>query len=298
VTTRASTLGPADVVVRDAGELPEGPLWDPRIDRLVWVDIPAGRVHRLDLATGDDVVVREVGEPVGCVALRASGGYLLATRRAVAVADGEWAVGEEIAVLPGQADRTRTNDGGVDPWGQFWVGTLATDGRNGAGALYRIDADAAVVRVLDGVGVSNGIDWAPDRSAMYYNDTVTARVDVFDVDPADGSVTGRRPFAEIELAGARPDGLTVDCDGFVWVALWNGRRVRRYAPDGRLDREVHVPVDQVTSVAFGGPALDVLVVTTAREGLAAAEVAPQPLAGSVFVHDPGVRGRHANSWAG
>jgi sugar lactone lactonase YvrE len=298
VTARATGHVKTDVVLRHAGVLCEGPLWDPRIERLLWVDIPRGLVHRLDVATTEDVVVHDLAQPAGCVALRDAGGYLVATERGVATADQNWKSVNEIAVLPGQPVLTRTNDGGCDPWGSFWVGTLAYDERPGAASLYRVEPDGGVSQVLDGVSVSNGIDWSPDRSVMYYVDSGTGRVDVFDADPTDGQVTGRRPFVEIDLAGAVPDGLAVDAEGFVWVAVWDGARVRRYAPDGRLDREVPLPVDQVTSVAFGGPRLDALYITTAREGLTAAERDRQPLAGSVFVHDPGVRGRPPNTWAG
>ena len=298
MTARAGAHHGTDVVVRQAGQLCEGPLWDPRIERLLWVDIPLGLVHRLDVATGEDVVVQDVGQPVGCVGLRGSGGYVVTTERGVAAADDGWRAVDEIAELPGQSAHTRTNDGAVDPWGCFWVGTLAHDERPGAGALYRMDAESAVTQVLRDVSVSNGIDWSPDRSAMYYVDSGTGRVDVFDVDPADGQVAGRRPLVEIELTGAVPDGLTVDAEGFLWVALWDGGRVRRYTPDGRLDREVQLPVDRATSVAFGGPNLDALYVTTARHGLSATALEQQPLAGSVFVHDPGVLGRPPNTWAG
>jgi sugar lactone lactonase YvrE len=296
--TSHGARGRTDVVVRRAGQLCEGPLWDGRIERLIWVDIPLGLVHQLDVATGEDVVVREVGRPVGCVGLRGVGGYVVATERGVAVADGDWEAVDEIVELPGQPALTRTNDGAADPWGCFWVGTLAHDERPNAGALYRVAADRQVAQVIDGVTVSNGIDWSPDAADMYYVDSDTGRVDVFDVDPADGQITSRRTLVEIELAGAQPDGLTVDAEGLLWVALWNGGRIRRYTPDGRLDREVLLPVDQVTSVAFGGPSLDALYITTARDGLSAAELDRQPLAGSVFVHDPGVLGRAPNAWAG
>jgi sugar lactone lactonase YvrE len=298
VTSRASAPGRTDVVVRQAGELCEGPIWDARIGALVWVDIPLGVVHHLEVATGADVVVREIGSPVGCLALRDSGGYVVATERGVAVADDGWRSFEAIADLPGQAASTRTNDGACDPWGCFWVGTTAQDDRPGAAALYRLTADRTVNQMLDGVSVSNGIDWAPDASAMYYADSGNGRVDVFDVDPSDGHISSRRALLEIELPGAVPDGLTVDAEGFLWVALWDGGRVRRYTPDGRLDREVLLPVDRATSVAFGGPSLDALYVTTARYGLPAAALERQPLAGSVFVHDPGVHGRPPNAWAG
>jgi sugar lactone lactonase YvrE len=290
--------GETDVVVRRAGALCEGPLWDARIDALLWVDISPGLVHRLDVATGQDAVVQDMGQPVGCIALRGSGGYVVATERAVAVADDDWAAVDQVAELPGQPARSRTNDGACDPWGCFWVGTLADDDHPGTAALYRIDAERAVTQVLDGVSVSNGIDWSPDRSTMYYVDSDTRRIDVFDTDPDDGHVSGRRPLVEIEVPGAVPDGLTVDAEGFLWVALWDGARVRRYAPDGRLDRAVLLPAARVTSVAFGGPGLDALYVTTATDRLSAAQLARQPLAGSIFVHDPGVRGRPPNAWAG
>jgi sugar lactone lactonase YvrE len=298
VTSSTGAAGHTDVVVHQAGVLCEGPLWDARIGALVWVDIPLGVVHRLDVATGADLVVREVGAPVGCLALRESGGYVVATTRGVAIADGAWESLEQITDLPGQAFATRTNDGACDPWGSFWVGTTAQDDRPGAAALYRMTADRTVHQVLDNVSVSNGIDWAPDATAMYYADSGTGRVDVFDVDPADGHVSRRRPLIEIELAGAVPDGLTVDAEGFLWVALWDGGRVRRYAPDGSLDCEVLLPVDRVTSVAFGGSSLDALYVTTARHELSPAALEGQPLAGSIFVHDPGVHGRSPNAWAG
>lgn len=298
MTARAGAHHGTDVVVRQAGQLCEGPLWDPRIGRLLWVDIPLGLVHQLDVATGTDVVVRDFGQPVGCVGLRGSAGYVVAIERGVAVADDDWRAVDAIAQLPGQPALTRTNDGACDPWGCFWVGTLAHDERPGAGALYRLAADHTVTQVLGGTSVSNGIDWSPDGSAMYYVDSGSGRVDVFDVDPADGQVAGRRTLVEVDVPGAVPDGLTVDAEGFLWVALWGGGRVRRYTPDGRLDREVLLPVDQVSSVAFGGPNLDALYVTTARDGLAPDALDRQPLAGSVFVHDPGVHGRAPNAWAG
>ena len=297
MTSSSSAPGRTDVVVRQAGELCEGPLWDARIGALVWVDIPLGVVHRLTSRRAR--MRRPRGGSSGRLSRAARVGWLSRRDRAWR-RRGRRRLAElrEIADLPGQAARTRTNDGACDPWGCFWVGTTAQDDRPGAAALYRLTADGTVHQVLDGVSVSNGIDWAPDASAMYYADSGTGRVDVFDVDPSDGHVTGRRSLLEIELPGAVPDGLTVDAEGFLWVALWDGGRVRRYTPDGRLDREVLLPVDRVTSVAFGGPSLDALYVTTARFDLSAAAFASQPLAGSIFVHDPGVPGRPPNAWAG
>ncbi|MEO7981775.1 MAG: SMP-30/gluconolactonase/LRE family protein [Sporichthyaceae bacterium] len=296
--TTTVVLDEGDLLLREAGQLCEGPLWDERDNRLLWVDVPAGAVHATDLGTGEDRVVLRDSGPVGCVALRASGGHLVARRSGVAGVEPGWGRCSDLASLPGQQPRTRTNDGGCDPWGGFWVGTLATDDRPGAGGLWRLEPDGAVRPALDGVSVSNGLDWSPDGSQMYYVDSPTGRIDLLDLDPDDRSVRSRSPLVSLGLPGAVPDGLTVDAEGFLWVAVWDGARVRRYDPAGRLDRELLLPVDRVTSIAFGGPALDVLVVTTAWDGLSPSARAAQPLAGSLFVHDPGVRGRRAGSWAG
>lgn len=282
-------LGSADVLVTVGGALSEGPLWDPRTERVLWLDIPAGRVHATDVDTGATVVVFTDDGPVGCVALRRDGGFLIGRHRSVATVDSSWQQLTDMATLPGQLPDTRINDGKADPWGAFWVGTLATDNRSGAASLYRLDPDGSIRTILTDVSISNGLGWSPDRSRLYYNDTATRRVDVFDVD-SDGDVHHRRPLVEIDVAGASPDGLTVDADGFVWVALWGGGRVGRYTPDGRLDREVLLPCAQVSSVTFAGPDLDVLVITTAYDGLSDSARNAQPLAGSVFVHYPGVYG--------
>jgi sugar lactone lactonase YvrE len=163
------------------------------------------------------------------------------------------------------------------------------------GSLYRIDADGRTERVVSGLTISNGLDWSPDASLMYLNDTPTSRIDVFDHDPFTGAVTDRRPFARID---GFPDGLTVDAEGGVWVALFGGSQVRRYSPDGSLDAVVPLPVANVTSLTFGGPDYADLFVTTARHDLDAAQLEAQPLAGAVFVLQPGVRGRPAGRFAG
>ena len=144
------------------------------------------------------------------------------------------------------------NEGGCDPDGRFWCGSMAYDQRPDGAALHRLDPDGSARRVLDGVTVSNGLDWSPDGSLAYYDDTATGRVDVFDYDPATG-LTGRRPFVELS-AGEQPDGLTVDADGGVWVAVNGSGVVRRYRADGVLDGVVELPTAKVTACTFGGPA--------------------------------------------
>jgi sugar lactone lactonase YvrE len=185
------------------------------------------------------------------------------------------------------------NEGGCDPDGRFWCGSMAYDQAPGRGALYRLDPDGAVRRILDGVTISNGLDWSPDGSLAYYDDTATHRVDVFDYDRVTG-LTARRPFVRLPDDG-NPDGLTVDAEGGVWVALFGGGAVHRYTPAGALDVVVEVPTAQVTACTFGGPRLDELFVTTSREGMAADD---DPLAGALFRAEVGVPGLPVREFAG
>ncbi len=184
----------------------------------------------------------------------------------------------------------RMNDGGCDPDGRFYCGSMTYDKRPGAAALYRLDPDGSVHVVLEGVTISNGLEWSPDGTLAYYNDTDTYRTDVFDYDFESG-LTGRRPF--VETPEHRPDGLTVDADGGVWVAYPHEGKVRRYGPDSALDEVVEVPTVKTTACAFGGVDLDALYITTSREN-----VEGDPLAGSLFRAEVGVRGIPVRAFAG
>jgi sugar lactone lactonase YvrE len=282
----------ADVVLDARAKLGEGPVWDPREDVLRWVDILPGLVHRFDPATGEDTTF-EVGEPVGTVAARASGGLVLATRSGIRTCAADGTGGERLHEVGTDPPGGRFNDGKADPWGRFWAGTMF-EGVTGAGALYRLDPAGSLELVLGEVSVSNGIGWSPDGKTMYYTDTTTGRVDAFDHDPDTGALARRRPFAEIERGW--PDGLSVDAEGFVWVALWDGWGLRRYAPDGRLVTTVELPAQRVTSCAFGGADLSTLYITSASAGLSDPD--GQPQAGALFAMTPGVRGQAPGEWAG
>jgi len=166
------------------------------------------------------------------------------------------------------------------------------------GSLYRLDTDGTVRRVLTGVSIANGLDWSPDGRTFYFTDLALSRIDQFDFEPDTGTVSNRRPFVEIPLDVGYPDGLIVDAEGFVWVGLWEGGSLHRYAPDGRLDRIIAVPASQTTKCAFGGPDLTDLYITTARIGLDKAAREAQPLAGALFRVRPGVRGRKPNRYGG
>ncbi|WP_327590693.1 SMP-30/gluconolactonase/LRE family protein [Nonomuraea sp. NBC_00507] len=266
----------ADLVLDARATVAECPTWDPGRQALWWVDIPAGRVHRFSPATGEDVSFT-AGEAVGAVAVRHGGGLLLATATGIVAcaADGSGRTVLHAVSPPGG----RFNDGKADPWGRFWAGTLVS-GTRGAGTLYRLDPDGALRALVTGVSVSNGLGWSPDGRTFYYADSPTGGVDAFDHDPETGALAHRRRLIDIERG--RPDGLTVDAEGFVWVALWEGGAVQRYSPDGRLTRTVEIPARKVTSCAFGGPGLGTLYVTTARVGLSETELREQPHAGAIF----------------
>ncbi|SCK18501.1 gluconolactonase [Streptomyces sp. WMMB 714] len=270
----------AEVAVPAGARLGEGPTWDGGRQVLIWVDILNSRVHTYDPSTGVRTVMA-TGQHVGAAKPRAGGGLVVNLRDGVGLygADGAFSWLHREAV-PGR----RGNDAAVAPDGALWAGTMAYDERSGGGDLKRLTGDGAAATVLPEVTVSNGIGWSPDGRRMYYNDTPTRRIDVFDVPPpedGDGAaVSGRRPLVEIEDGAGFPDGLTVDADGCVWVALWDGEALRRYTPDGRLDLTVPVPVPRPTACAFGGAELRDLYVTTASVGT---DVSAHPLAGSVLV---------------
>jgi sugar lactone lactonase YvrE len=281
-----------DVVLEAGADLAEGPVWT--AGSLWWVDLEAGRVHHTDPAIGADEVI-EHGEPVGAVIPRVGGGAVLGTRDGVALLDADGSEERRIPIEENDAE-SRMNDAKCDPAGRIFTGTMTHDHRRSA--LYRVDADLAVTTVFGGVGISNGLGWSPDTTCMYYIDTPTMRVDVIDYDITNGAVENRRPLVTIGEGMGFPDGMTVDADGCLWVAFWDGWCLRRFDPEGALMTTIDLPVARVTSCAFGGADLDVLLVTSASTGLADADRARQPLAGALFRVDPGCRGRRADAFAG
>jgi sugar lactone lactonase YvrE len=267
----------------------EGPVWSPSWGGLRWVDMLAGDV--LSLAADGSVERRHVSEVVAVVRPRRGGGAVFGIERGFALEDAD---GTLTRLPPLWDDESvRMNEGGCDPDGRFYCGSMAYDQRPGAAALHRLDPDGGTARVLEEVTVSNGLEWSPDGSRAYYDDTATHRVDVFDYDP-DRGLHARRPFAEIPDGGL-PDGLTVDAEGGLWVAMADRGEVWHLTPDGVHDGVVEVPVGMVTACTFGGPDLDQLFITTSRENVPPGE---DPLAGSLFRADVGVRGLPVRGFAG
>lgn len=276
----------------------EGPAWDARAGNLLWVDMLGDRLHRTTPGGADTIT--EYDQPV-CVAVPRAGGGL-----ALALGDGLWLQDPDgtrrpVLMIPqpaAPAGPIRMNDGKCDPAGRLWAGSMAYDARPGAGSLYRLDPDGTAHEILVGVTISNGLAWTPDAATMFYIDTPTQRVDAFDMDPATGAISNRRAAVEIPPAAGMPDGMTIDDDGYLWVALWGGSAVHRYSPDGRLDAVVELPCSQVTSCCFGGPGLDELYITTSPQGLPEGAREDQPLAGGLFRYRPGVTGPAAVAFAG
>jgi sugar lactone lactonase YvrE len=290
----------AELTVDARAMIGEGPVWDQTRRRLLWVDIPNEVIHMHDPSTGASES-KLTGQPVGSVGIRRDGGLVAALRDGFGMFSARSQGVDELIEVEKALTGNRMNDGKCDCRGRFWAGTMATNHTPQAGTLYRLEragAGYAVSAEVAGITVANGIDWSPDNRLMYYIDSPTQRVDVFDFDAERGKLSNRRPLVEISPSEGLPDGMTVDAEGYLWVALFRGAKVRRYSPDGMADMEVRLPVTLVTSCAFGGPDLAELYITTARHRLTAAEAAEQATAGGLFVCRPGPVGRLPFRFAG
>jgi sugar lactone lactonase YvrE len=275
--------------------LGEGPYWIPEDSCLLWVDIPAGLLHRTDMPSGHTVTT-SLGA-VSAAFPTHDGAILYTGGNQVALfgpgPSGQWTT-RTIAKAPAR-DGVRFNDASVDPAGRVWVGSMHAEETEPRGQLYRLDPGGALTPVVGEATVSNGLGWSPDGSRMYYADSPTKRVDVFDYDQEAGEAYRRRVFADLSGVAGVPDGLTVDLDGYVWVAMWDGGALRRFAPSGELDAVVPVPVARPTSMAFGGDGMAELYVTTASIHLTPAQREAQPLAGRLLRLVPGPAGLPATT---
>ena len=288
----------AELVLDAQATLGEGAVWHRRTARLYWVDIEQGEIHAFDPRTGVDEVHR-VGHRVSAVVPRRRGGLMLALD--VGFARFDPASGDLTLLGDPEADRpgNRFNDGKCDPLGRFWAGTISLARQQGTAALYCLDAKEQLRRMLSGLTNSNGIAFSPDASTMYHIDTPTLQVCAFDYRAETGEIGNRRVVVDVPIELGKPDGMTIDTEGMLWVALFRGGCVTRWDPrDGSLLATIRVPATQVSSCAFGGSKLDTLYITTARVGLSAEQLAEQPHAGGLFAARPGVWGMEAFEYAG
>lgn len=284
-----------EVLVHANPEHGEGPVWAD--EALYWVDITGEAVHRLDPDTGADTQTR-VGQAVGAVVPRASGGLVLAVRDGFAELP---EFGGDVRMLVDvEADQpdNRMNDGKCDSHGRFWASTMAFDATADAGSLYCLTPELEVRKVLDGLTIGNGLAWSADDRTLYFIDSMSRGIDAYEFDAASGQLGAQRQLVSIPANKGIPDGMTIDTDGCLWVALFGGWGVLRYDPDGNLDREIRLPVANVTCPTFGGSDLGDLYITTTREGLSESERAEQPLAGAVFRVRPGATGSAPHAFAG
>jgi sugar lactone lactonase YvrE len=272
--------------------LGEGPFFDERIGKLILVDLLRGDVLTLD--DSGSASRKHVSTIASVVRPRSSGGYLIGIERGIEFfTDDLEPTGREIIAVdtPG----LRMNDGGCDPQGRGYVGSMAYEEKAGAGALYRFDTDGTVATVLTGLTVANGIQWSADGTRVFHNDTPTGRIAVHDFDQRDGTLHDQRDFVVLPEGVGLPDGMAIDDEDGVWIALWGGSAVHRYDAAGRLSEVIDLPASKVTCPTFGGPDRRTLYITTASLDVSADD---EPGAGAVFVAEPGVTGATPQIFAG
>jgi sugar lactone lactonase YvrE len=278
----------------EQSQLGEGTRWDDRYNELLHVDILAGRIYRDKINDGgalSPVRTFEVPGTVGAVApVENDEGWLLAADRSITYLrpDGELRPIAEIA-----PEGTRMNDAACDPQGRFWAGAIANDQQPGGGSLYRLERSGETELMLDGLTISNGLGWSPDGRTMYLADSGPGVIHAFNFNPERGTISDDRLLVDVPEEIGSPDGLTVDADGDLWVAIYGGGRVQRYAPNGHLREEFFLPAEQTTCCAFAGPGLHWLYVTTATENWTDEQRRADPSAGLVYMFDTDVTGRPA-----
>jgi len=288
----------AELVLDLKATLGEGPCWDSRSGTLYWVDIKQNELHAYRPEQGTNRTIT-LDQMVGAVVPRQEGGLVLALQHGFYLLDLET---EQLTFIDDpESDKTenRFNDGKCDAAGRFWAGTLSFDEKEPIAALYVLEKDRRVRKVLDGITVSNGLGWSPDGGTMYYIDSPTKKVVAYDYDVESGSLGQARTVVTIPEGGGFPDGMTVDAEGMLWVAQWDGWQVSRWNPQtGEQIGKISLPAARVTSCTFGGERLDELYITTARTGLSEEELAKQPHAGGVFRVKPGVVGLPTHMYGG
>lgn len=275
----------ATLALSHACELGEGPIWDALNGILLWVDILMGEIHQFSPSRGEHKITK-IGHTISSLSIRSAGGLIATLQNGFAQIDLEKNMAEYIAQQETHLTNNRFNDGKCDPAGRFWAGSMDyINGTERAGNLYVLDTDLAVSVKIKGVTCSNGMAWSADLTRFYYIDTPTRQVVAYDYDVASGQIGEKQVIITIPVADGLPDGMTIDQEGMLWVALWDGWKVVRYNPDtGKMIDAIHLPVAKVTSCTFGGDTFEDLYITTAKTGLSQNELTKQPFAGCLFVY--------------
>lgn len=281
--------------------LGECPMWHDGEQKLYWVDAERGELHRFDPASGTDEH-RKLADHIGSFAFRERGGLVAALDNNFATVDFDTGAIRPIADVEADNPGTTLNDGRAAPGGRFFAGTMGvpiTPGKT-PGAFYRLDAYGTVTQICDGMGTSNGLAFSPDGLTLYHSDSLPTvqTIWAWDHDPATGAVQNRRVFATTHDLPGRPDGATIDAEGFYWSANVDGWQIVRFAPDGSVDRTIAMPVQKPSMPCFGGPELDILYVTSISDGGSTPMEPGQPNAGGLFACKPGVKGLPTDRFAG
>ena len=288
------------VATDESFDLAEGPVWDPVRERLLWVDIRRGTVLVGELRDDGMISIEDrVATPgmVGAVAVSEAGDWILAGQRGILTRSASGRLSEGPAILAADSGR-RLNDAKIDPAGRFVVGTLMIDeSPNVTSQLIVVQPDGRLDQLDGDLTLSNGLAWSPDGSVLYSIDTVPRMLYARDYDATTGTAGPRRVLIAFD-EGVYPDGMCVDAEGQLWVAIWGGGRVRRYTPEGVLTRRIEVPSPHTSCVAFAGPDLATMVITTARKDLDDDQLAEFPLSGRLFTLDAGVHGLPLPWWSG
>ena len=290
-------MGQLEQLTTTPATLGEGPCWHAGEGVLYWVDIWGKKLHRFDPDSGIDDHW-ELGQMIGTVAPRSRGGLILGLENGFAFFD---PCTEDLEFLPETESRedTRFNDGKCDPQGRFWCGSMEKAEENAVGSFYRFDTQHQVTKIESNVFISNGMGWNPEQTRMYYIDSPTKTISVYDYHAESGNVTNRRPLIELDEDEGYPDGMTTDKEGKIWLAHWAGGRVCRWDPESGSVLERHdIPAPHTSACCFGGKDMRDLYITTARKGLTEEQLAKFPASGCLFRLRTNVEGSPTYSFGG
>jgi sugar lactone lactonase YvrE len=272
-----------DIVIDHCCELGEGPVWDAKTKSICWLDILKGHIHEFCTINGKHKFI-DVGQMVGCIAITCDGNFIAGLKDGLGFVNRQSGEVTLFHQPEHHLPKNRFNDGKCDPAGRFWAGTMSLEEKEGTGSLYMVDNNALVTKKISSVSISNGLAWNMQKEEFYFIDTPTREVLAFDFEIETGKITKPRPVIRFSDDHGYPDGMTIDAEGKLWIAHWDGWQVSRWDPaSGKQLESIRLPVGKVTSCTFGGETLEDLYITTARRELRADELLSQPFAGALFV---------------